>query len=273
LVSHAKAVDLYRKKYQPAQKGKISMVNVIEWSEPITMAPEDVAAARLRTEFSYDWWLEPLYFGDYPESMRKKLWFLLPKFKDEEKTLLKGSIDYLALNHYTTSYTARPSYNRIDKTDGMASTPITSFVSTHYDINGTLVGDRSSAEWLFDVPWGFKKALMYVHKKYNNPEIYITENGFSVKDEAKAPMESKLNDTGRVKYYAGYLNAIQEAIQEGVTIKSYFSWTLIDNFEWHTGFTVPFGVSIYNRDTKKRYLKDSFFYLRQYFTKAISKKY
>jgi beta-glucosidase len=124
---------------------------------------------------------------------------------------------------------------------------------------------------LFDVPWGFKKALLYVHEKYNHPEIYITENGFSVKDEAKAPMDSKLKDNARVKYYSGYLNAIQEAIKQGVNIKSYFSWTLIDNFEWHTGFTVPFGVSIYDRDSKKRYLKDSFYYLRQYFSQAMAK--
>jgi beta-glucosidase/6-phospho-beta-glucosidase/beta-galactosidase len=64
---------------------------------------------------------------------------------------------------------------------------------------------------------------------------------------------------------------MQEVMQEtNIKIKSYFAWTLIDNFEWQEGFTAPFGSTIYRTDTKSRYLKDSFFYLKEYFGKTIS---
>jgi beta-glucosidase len=272
LISHAKAVDLYRKKYQPTQHGKISIVNIMEWSEPMTQDPEDIEAAQIRNDLGFGWWVDPVYTGDYPESMKAKLWILLPKFTEEDKKLLKGSTDYFGLNHYTTQMTARPSFKRFNTSDGMPSTPLSRFVSQHYDVNGTLIGDPSATFWLFDVPWGLKHTLQYIKRKYDNPDIYITENGYPVIDEYKKEFKDRTHDPKRIKYYAGYLNAMQEAIKEsGVKVKSYFAWTLMDNFEWQEGFTVPFGTTSFDRSNNKRYLKDSFYYLRDYFTKAIQK--
>jgi beta-glucosidase len=273
MTSHARVVELYRTKYQPTQKGKIGMVNVIEWSEPISQDPRDVAAAQLRLDFSFGWFVDPLFTGNYPETMRKRFGFLMPKLSGEDQQLLKGSFDFFGLNHYTTSYVARPGFKRKDTNDGMGSNFFTPFVSTHYDINGTLIGEQGSTYWLFKAPWGLKKSLQYVYEKYGLTEVYITENGYSVKNEHTAPLESKLRDASRVHYYEHYLNAIQEAIKEtNIKIKGYFAWTLIDNFEWQEGFTTPFGSTIYQNqeDPKRRYLKDSFFYLKEYMKKAMS---
>jgi beta-glucosidase len=273
LTSHARAVDLYRRKYKRTQKGVIGIVNIIEWAEPITNDPEDVKATELRLDFSFGWYVDPLFTGDYPPSMRKAFRFILPQFTNEEKRLLIGSSDFFGLNHYTTSYVARPSFKRKDPKDGLGSTLVTPFVSTHYDINGNLMGEKGATFWLFSVPWGFKKALKYIHTKYNVTDIYITENGFSITDEYKLPLRDKLKDKSRITYYQEYLNVMQEVIKEtNIKIKAYFAWTLIDNFEWHEGFTTPFGSTIFDKQANKRFAKDSFFYLKDYFAQAMKKQ-
>jgi beta-glucosidase len=269
LTSHAKAVELYRTKYKPFQKGQVGMVNVIEWSEPMTQDPRDVKAAQLRLDFSFGWFVDPLFNGDYPETMRKQFGPLLPRLTKKEKQLLKGSFDFFGLNHYTTSYVARPGYKRKDKNDGMDSTILTPFVSTHYDVNGTLMGEHGSTYWLFKAPWGFKKSLEYVYNKYGLKELFITENGFSIRNEYLESRKDLLRDDSRLDFYSTYLNEMQKAIKEtGIKIKGYFAWTLIDNFEWQEGFTAPFGTTIFDKEANKRYAKDSFFYLRDYFRKA-----
>ena len=62
--------------------------------------------------------------------------------------------------------------------------------------------------------------------------IYVTENGFAVKGEDNLPVQQAINDTDRVNYFKGNLEALLGAIDDGVVIKSYFGWSFLDNFEW-----------------------------------------
>ena len=79
------------------------------------------------------------------------------------------------------------------------------------------------------VPEGFKKVLHKIKKEYNNPTVYVTENGFSDR--------GGLNDSGRLNYYYSYMKEMLLAIQEGCNVKGYTAWSILDNFEWNRGYT------------------------------------
>jgi beta-glucosidase/6-phospho-beta-glucosidase/beta-galactosidase len=107
------------------------------------------------------------------------------------------------------------------------------------------------------VPWGFRKLLNFLSKRYNNVDIYVTENGCSVPGEKDMPFPQILNDTFRVDFYNGYLQNLLLAHQDGVSVKSYFAWSLIDNYEWEMGYTERFGVTHVDFKTLKRTPKQS----------------
>lgn len=108
LLSHAKAVQLYRGKYQATQGGRISMAISGHWGLPVNPNKlVDVEAANTYVEYQIAWMADPLYFGDYPKSMRMAQPDL-PKFSKEQKSLLAGSLDFFALNFYTSHFIKAP---------------------------------------------------------------------------------------------------------------------------------------------------------------------
>ena len=265
LLAHARTAELYHTKYA-SQKGRISIALNSDWFVPLTDKPEDAAAAQRKIDFFLGWYADPIYkTGDYPESMRKQLGDRLPQFTDEEKKLLLKSSDFFGLNHYTTQFTTSSSWWNPNDVDGNA-------VTHERDINGKLIGPQAESSWLFNVPWGFKSLLIYIKNRYNNPEIYVTENGFSAPNEGKVAITQAVHDSARVSYYQGYLNNMIEAVKEGVRMKGYMGWSLVDNFEWARGYSERFGVTYVDFTTQKRYPKDSGYYLSRFFAKAkISK--
>ncbi|KAJ0736903.1 putative beta-glucosidase [Helianthus annuus] len=104
------------------------------------------------------------------------------------------------------------------------------------------IGEKAASPWLYVVPWGLRKVLKYIAQKYNNPPIYITENGMDDEDNDASPLHEMLDDKLRVNYYKGYLASVSLAIKEGVDVRGYFAWSLVDNFEWADGYTKRFGL-------------------------------
>jgi beta-glucosidase/6-phospho-beta-glucosidase/beta-galactosidase len=87
------------------------------------------------------------------------------------------------------------------------------------------------------VPWGFRKLLNWLSKTYGSIDIYVTENGF-----ADYP-DTGVNDTGRVDYYTSYINEMLKAVKvDGINVKSYSAWSLLDNFEWQVLFKKAFST-------------------------------
>ncbi|KAF4369156.1 hypothetical protein G4B88_020934 [Cannabis sativa] len=157
----------------------------------------------------------------------------LPKFTKEEAKVVKGSFDFVGLNYYTTSYAAYahlpnnsfPSYNTDSRTN----------VTT--ERNGVSIGPKAASPWLRVYPLGIYNILQYTKEKYNNPLIYITENG-----------------------------------KDGVKVKGYFAWSLLDNYEWISGYTVRFGINFVDyKDHQKRYPKLSAHWFKNFLVKK--KKY
>ncbi|KAL6177601.1 hypothetical protein ACLB2K_049126 [Fragaria x ananassa] len=91
-------------------------------------------------------------------------------------------------------------------------------------------------------PEGLEKVLVHMKKKYQNPKIYITENGLSTSRNDELPFADKLKDPERIAYIVRHLYRINKAIKKGVSVKGYFCWAMFDDFEWGKGFLDRFGL-------------------------------
>ncbi|XP_051137086.1 beta-glucosidase 24-like isoform X2 [Andrographis paniculata] len=272
LLAHGKAVQSYRTKFQKQQKGIIGMIISSNWNEPYSDKPEDIAANQRATDFQIGWFLEPVLGGQYPASM---LELVSPEnlkpFTEEESKLLKGSIDFLGLNYYTSYYVA----------DNPHPTKATPFdfdqkVSTLIERDGCQqIGPLAPGSiWLYIVPWGIRKLLNYMKNKYENstynlPTIYITENGVTQPNDGRLTAEEACNDPWRENYFRDHIQNVLLAIKEDrVNVKGYFVWSWCDNFEWNSGYTVRMGmVYVDYLDNQKRYLKQSAKWYAKFLTK------
>ncbi|KAH9774617.1 Beta-glucosidase 17 [Citrus sinensis] len=259
LLSHGALVNLYKHKYQPYQMGKIGITILTHWFEPkFKTAASRQAASRAR-DFFFGWFADPVTFGNYPESMRRIVGKRLPKFTEGESKLVKGSFDFLAVNYYTTNYAdAAPPPNAFQ-----LSYTADRQVNLTTERDGVPVGSPTALGWLFVHPKGLQELLLYLKKKYNNPTIYITENGLA--DDASLPLKVALKDSMRIRYLHSHLQYLLKAIKEGVNVKAYYIWTFWDDFEWDAGYTVRFGITYVDfKNNLTRYLKYSAYWFKMF---------
>jgi len=253
LKSHAMAYRIYEAEFKGSQGGKCGITIDSGWYEPATNKTEDIEAAERAVQFKHGWYASPVFFGKYPDVMRQLIdekslqegrnESRLPHFDPGWTLLLKGSWDFLGLNHYTTELVTA-SEGGAPGWQGDQNT-----VTTQDD-----TWEESASSWLKVVPWGFYKLLNWIRVTYDNPLLYVTENGYSDYDDVG------LNDTRRVNYYNLYINNMLKAVLlDGCNIKSYTAWSLMDNFEWAQGYTERFGVHFvdFNDPERPRTPKES----------------
>ncbi|CAN0880908.1 Beta-glucosidase 24, partial [Linum grandiflorum] len=172
LLAHVAAVQLYRKKYQASQKGMIGVTLNSMWYVPANPKnPLDVVAVTTILDFILGWMLNPIIRGEYPKSMKKLVRERLPKFTPEQSKVLKGSIDFLGVNYYTSRFAGYipdkfPPDFKFDS--GVFQTSM---------INNKSIGKPTPASWLYSFPKGFTELLLYIKDNYDNPLMFITENG------------------------------------------------------------------------------------------------
>ena len=87
------------------------------------------------------------------------------------------------------------------------------------------------------------------------PPIYIIENGAAFHDRLMP--DERVPDPRRINYLRDYISAVHEAMQDGVDVRGYFVWSLLDNFEWSFGYDKRFGVIYVDYPTQRRVIKDS----------------
>jgi len=239
LIAHALAVNTYRTKYKKTQGGQIGMTMGSSHFLPYDPnSPDDVKAVDISLAFSLGWFADPQVFGHYPEEMRNLVTGnRLPEFNETMSALLKGSYDFLGINHYTSSFVH---YTGIvgdawDNDHRNTASP--------YDVNGDLIGPFAESSWINVYPPGLRGLLNWASKRYNHPPLYVFENGVSCPNESSLPIEQALNDTFRLDYLKGYIgNLALTLIEDSVDVRGYFLWSLMDNFEWADGLDVRFGV-------------------------------
>lgn len=266
LLAHAAAVDIYKQKYQKLQKGSIGITLVAVWIVPYSESIFDKRATERAMDFFFGWFMDPLTSGDYPLTMRDIVRSRLPQFTKRQSRQLKGSFDFIGLNYYTSKYGAdNPKPPNLLKTDYMQDCR----VQLTYVRNGVPIGLKAASPWLYVYPSGLRDFLNYTKIRYNNPTVLITENGIDELNNDTSILSSKeaLNDTWRVDYYLKHLCYLQKAIRDGSDVRGFFAWSLLDNFEWASGYTVRFGLHYvdYNNNLT-RYPKASANWFRKFLT-------
>lgn len=250
LKAHAQAVQVYRSKYQTQQQGRIGITNNCDWREPLTASAADQDSAERALEFFLGWFTDPIYKGHYPPSMLSRIGHKLPLFQEDDLVLLRGSSDFFGLNHYTTMYAA-------DAGDQIQSSSVYGNGGLSEDQQVNLSVDPSwpmtAMPWAI-VPWGCRKLMEWISQRYDHPEIIITENGGAFPDNL---VDGQVQDTDRIHFIQGYLTEIYRAIQNGVNCKGYFIWSLLDNFEWASGYSKRFGIHYVDFDSLQRLPKAS----------------
>uniref|UniRef100_A0A7N2KL39 Beta-glucosidase n=1 Tax=Quercus lobata TaxID=97700 RepID=A0A7N2KL39_QUELO len=124
---------------------------------------------------------------------------------------------------------------------------------------------QAASDWLHLYPGGFRKILLYAKKKYHDPLIFITENGTDELNNATLPLKEALADNYRIDYHYLHFQYLLKAIKDGVNVKGYFAWSLLDNFEWSSGFTVRFGINYVDyKNGLKRYPKFSAHWFKKF---------
>ncbi|NXE91445.1 LPH hydrolase, partial [Menura novaehollandiae] len=238
--AHAEAWHLYNETYRAKQGGLISITINSDWAEPRNPHnQEDIDAAKRFMQFFLGWFAHPIFKnGDYSEVMKRRIQerslaqglskSRLPEFTESEKQRIKGTYDYFGLNHYTTVLTYNLNYPKgvmsYDSDRGVATVTDRSWLN-------------SGSLWLKVTPFGFRKILRWIKEEYNDPPIYVTENGVSERGAFE------FNDTWRMHYYRSYVNeALKAVVLDGVDLRGYTAWTLMDNFEWAMGFDEKFGL-------------------------------
>ncbi|KAB1224247.1 Beta-glucosidase 12 [Morella rubra] len=264
LLAHAAAVKLYKQKYQARQKGSIGITLVAGWMVPYSKASSDRNAALRALDFSFGWLMDPLTNGDYPPSMRSLVGNRLPKFSRDESKIVNGSFDFIGLNYYTSNYAA----NARLSVSGNASYTTDMRVNVSTERNGIPIGPKAASDWLYVYPRGIHDLLLYIQKKYNSPLIYITENGIDELNIVSMSLEEALLDNHRIAYYQDHLSYLHRAIKNGVKVKGYFAWSLLDNFEWVSGYTLRFGINFVDyKNGLKRHPKLSAHWFKKFLRK------
>ncbi|CAK8575843.1 unnamed protein product [Lathyrus sativus] len=270
LLAHSAATKLYKTKYQPIQSGVIGITLLSHWYEPASEAKEDIDAAKRGLDFMFGWFMDPITHGNYPKSMRSLVGNRLPKFTKEESEQLKGSFDFLGLNYYSSSYAANAPHVRNALQPAIQTD---SLINATFEKNGKPLGPMSASSWLCIYPRGFGQLMLYVKNKYNNPLIYITENGRDEFNDPTLTLEEALLDTYRIDYYYRHLYYVQSAIRDGVNVRGYFAWSLLDNHEWESGFSLRFGlVFVDYKNELKRIPKLSAHWFKRFLTRYSLEK-
>ncbi|XP_060221307.1 cytosolic beta-glucosidase isoform X2 [Meriones unguiculatus] len=252
--AHARSWHSYDSLFRKEQKCLVSLSLFCCWLEPADPNSElDQEATKRAINFQFDFFAKPIFIdGDYPEvvksqvaSMSKKQGYSssrLPEFTEEEKKMIKGTADFFAVQYYTTRL-VRHQENKKRELSFLQDVEIEFFPNPSWKNVG----------WIYVVPWGIRKLLTYIKDTYNNPVIYITENGFPQGDPPS------LDDTQRWEYFrqtfqelfkerrssqcARFPVASYSAVHvDEVNLQVYCAWSLLDNFEWNNGYSRRFGL-------------------------------
>ncbi|XP_042499702.1 beta-glucosidase 18-like [Macadamia integrifolia] len=260
ILSHATAVNIYRKKYQVKQGGMIGIVLNSIYYEPLRNTTPDHSAAQRALAFYNAWILDPIVFGEYPLEMRQILGPRLPKFSPKEKQMLKNTLDFIGINHYTSLYAQDCLFSQCNA----VTSQMNGFVLITGERDGIPIGPRTAMQDIYVVPSGMEKMIMYYKERYNNIPMFITENGYPDGNSPNDSVDDFIIDTKRVEYLHGHISSLAMALRKGADVRGYFIWSLLDNFEWTFGFTLRFGLHYVDNNTLERTPKLSAMWYEQF---------
>ncbi|MGA8115904.1 MAG: GH1 family beta-glucosidase [Actinocatenispora sp.] len=217
---------------------------------PATNAPADRAAAARAELLSNRVFTDPVLAGHYPAGERE-LWGEISDFsfrRDGDLDLAHEPLDFLGLNNYFPTYAKAAPTREPDPARRVA---------TDIDVVDCPPAalPRTAMGWPVE-PEGLRRLLNWLHHTYPRlAPIYITENGSAYPDEV---VDGRVTDQHRIDYLNGHLRAVRAAIHDGVNVRGYFAWSLMDNFEWAYGYAKRFGLVYVDYATQQRIPKASY---------------
>ena len=216
-------------------------------AEGVSYPEEDMAAAvRLMDGYTNRWWLDPIYKARYPQDIwddRKHL----PVVKDGDLAVIGARPDFMGVNYYHRSV-VRPV-----RREGKV---------TYGGVSAKELGRPYTTMGWEIYPEGLHELLTRLKADYADPDIYVTENGMAMED-AVAP-DGRVHDDYRTDYLRRHFEQAARCLADGVKLKGYFIWTLMDNFEWESGWGQRFGLIYTDYKTLDRTIKDSGLWYRDF---------
>jgi beta-glucosidase len=213
---------------------------------PASAAPADVDAARRIDGLVNRQFLDPVLTGRYAADVQQDVAGITDgsHLLDGDEGRIGAPLDFLGINYYSR-HVVRAGRPTGEPSPWVGSEHV-EFVSR--GLPRTEMGWEIDAEGIYDV-------LSRVHRDYPPLALYITENGAAFPDEPVAG--DGVPDPERIAYLDSHFRAAHRAIEDGVDLRGYFVWTLMDNFEWGWGFSKRFGLVHVDYDTQRRTPKDS----------------
>jgi beta-glucosidase len=224
-------------------KGKIGITQLLSKFRPATNNENDIFIADKTSDQHCRMFLDPLYGKPYPKDFLFATTDSSFPVQKGDYEIISEKIDFLGVNYYTESALAydkkKPNHFKYSK--------------THYH--------KTEMDWDI-VPAGLYRLLQWLHENYNQPEMYITENGCALQDELNAD-GTRCHDPQRISYLKEHFKMCKRVIADGIKLKGYFLWSLMDNFEWSHGYSKRFGLVYCDYKSLKRIPKDSYYFYRE----------
>ena len=233
--AHGAAVQAYR----AIGRHQIGLVVNIEPKHSASNSPLDLAATRRADAYMNRQYLDAAFLGRYPQEMGDIFGDAWPQWPQADMELIRQPIDFLGLNYYTRSV------NRHDE----HAWPVKAAAVRQQHATITETG------WEV-YPQGLTETLLWLKNRYGDLPLYVTENGSAFYDPPVAEGD-RLDDPLRVAYLRKHLRALHDAIAQGVNLRGYYAWSLLDNLEWSHGFSKRFGLVHVNLQTQQRTPKAS----------------
>ncbi|NLZ45275.1 MAG: beta-glucosidase [Clostridiales bacterium] len=239
LLSHGKAVRAIRK--YAKQPPIIGFAPTGPCVTPENETKDSIEIARQQSfefsengyVFSNSWWGDPIVFGKYNDKAFELFGdSLKPLIKDGDMEIISAPIDFYGANIYSSSSVG---------------------ITNGYPSNEYIGCPRTAVEWVVTddaLYWATK----FLNERYKLP-ILITENGMACHDWVH--LDGKVHDPNRIDYTARYLKGLKRATSENIDVMGYLYWSILDNFEWNSGYDKRFGLIYVDYQTQKRTIKDS----------------
>jgi beta-glucosidase len=200
---------------------------------PESESDADKKATAFADDYFNQWYIKPIFDAEYPAIIEDLPKAHQPDIQEGDMEIIAHPTDFLGINFYTRAIYRADNEERFFQIDPPEPTT---------DIGWEIY------------PKAFTELLTSLNEKYTLPPVYITENGAAMADKS---IDGSVADIDRVDYYQQHLNAVNDAIEQGVNVQGYFAWSLMDNFEWAEGYLKRFGIVYVDYKTQKRTIKTS----------------
>ncbi|MGA1287383.1 MAG: GH1 family beta-glucosidase [Rubrivivax sp.] len=204
---------------------------------PATPSAADVEKTRLEDGLLLRWYLDPLFGRGYPQDVLNHLGAQAPRIEPGDLDTIAQPLGFLGINYYSRSVVS---------------------AAGSYDVRASVL-PLTDMDWEI-YPQGLTELLLRLHRDYPLPPTYVTENGGAFPDRL---VNGQVHDADRIQYLNEHIGAVGVALRQGVPMAGYMVWSLLDNFEWASGYAKRFGIVHVDYETQRRTLKDSALWLRE----------